>query len=172
MACPYQREHLIIVTDGEVDEEDIRSSDQLMNNNNIKFQFVSVYVVGRGGNLSVGAPFCRGCPNRTIHIIDANTRVNGPSLSLDEIAAYKRLPNISSFSEFKSLYDKLFSTIKAKQLGKKGDNDMMNKLQDLKSRIINSVNETEKNDFENKWNKLYEMALNGVHDFNIGKAGK
>ena len=48
---------------------------------------------------------------------------------------------------------------------------MMNKLQDLKSRIINSVNGIEQNDFENKWNKLYEMTLNGVHDFSIGKAG-
>ena len=48
---------------------------------------------------------------------------------------------------------------------------MKNKLQDLKSRIINNINETEKNDFENKWNKLYEMASNGVHDFSIGKAG-
>ena len=48
---------------------------------------------------------------------------------------------------------------------------MMNNLQDLKSRIINSMNATEKNVFENKWNKLYEMASNGVHDFSIGKAG-
>ena len=49
--------------------------------------------------------------------------------------------------------------------------EVMNYLQELKSRIINSVSGTEKNDFENKWNKLYEMASNGVHDFTIGKAG-
>ena len=168
---PNDREHLIIVTDGEVDENDIKESDKFMNDNNIKFKFVSVYVIGTEGNLSVGAPFCRGCPNRTIHVINENERVKGPSLSLDEIEAFNKLSNINSFSEFNSLYDKLFSTIKAKQLGKKGDNDMMNKLQDLKSRIINSVNGIEQNDFENKWNKLYEMASNGVHDFSIGKAG-
>ncbi len=59
--------------------------------------------IGTGGNLSVGAPFCRGCPNRNIHIINENERVNGPSLSLNEIASYNKLPNISSFSEFISL---------------------------------------------------------------------
>ena len=85
-----------------------------MNDNNIKFEFVSVYVIGIGGNLSVGAPFCRGCPNRTIHIINKNERVNGPSLSLNEIESYENLPNISSFSEFISLYDNLYSIIKAK----------------------------------------------------------
>ena len=46
-----------------------------MNDNNIKFKFVSVYVIGTGGNLSVGAPFCRGCPNRTIHVINENKSV-------------------------------------------------------------------------------------------------
>ena len=127
----------------------------------------SVYVIGTEGNLSVGAPFCRGCPNRTIHVINENERVNGPSLSLDEIAAFNKLSNINSFSEFNSLYDKLFSIIKIKLLGKDEDSEVMNYLQELKSRIINSVSGTEKNDFENKWNKLYEMASYGVHNFNI-----
>ena len=46
-----------------------------MNNNNIQFKFVSVYVIGTEGNLSVGAPFCRGCPNRTIQIINEKKRI-------------------------------------------------------------------------------------------------
>ena len=82
-ACPSHREHLIIVTDGHVGEYDIRESDKLMNQYNIQFKFVSVYIIGSGGNLSVGAPFCRGCPNRTIHVLSATNRINGPSLSLD-----------------------------------------------------------------------------------------
>ena len=170
-ACPTHREHLIIVTDGEVSESDIRQSDNLMNQYNIQFQFVSVYVIGTYGNLSVGAPFCRGCPNRTIQVISANQRINGPSLSLDQIAAYKSIPSINSISEFNSKYDKLFSVIKAKQLGKNGDDNMKKQLLELKSRLINSVNGKQKNDFEEKWNKLYDMANNGVHDFKIGTAG-
>jgi hypothetical protein len=73
-ASPTHREHLIIVTDGKVSESRIKESDKLMNQYNIKFEFVSVYVVGTGGNLSVGAPFCRGCPNRTIQVLDENTK--------------------------------------------------------------------------------------------------
>ena len=142
-----------------------------MNDNNIKFEFVSVYVIGIGGNLSVGAPFCKGCPKRRIHIINKNERVNDLSLSLNEIASYKKLPNISSFSEFISLYDDLYSIIKAKQLGKKCDNDMKNKLEGVKSRIFNSLNEEQKKIFEEKWNKLYEMITKDVHDYTIGTAG-
>ena len=95
---------------------------------NINFQFVSVYVVGNGGNLSVGAPFCRGCPNRTIHVLDASKRVNGPSISLDEISAFKNITNINSVSEFNAKFKLLHFAIKAKQLGKSGDTDMKNKL--------------------------------------------
>ena len=54
-SCPNEREYLIIVSDEEVSESDIKESDKFMNN--IKFKFVSVYVKGTGGNLSVGAPF-------------------------------------------------------------------------------------------------------------------
>jgi hypothetical protein len=171
IACPSHREHLIIVTDGEVYESDIKECDKLMAQYNIQFQFVSVYVVGSGGNLSVGAPFCRGCPNRTIHVLSAIKRINGPSLTLDEIAAFNSIPNINSISEFDSKYDKLYSAIKAKQLGKNGDNDLMNKLVALKNRIINGLSGTKKTEFEAKWNKLYEMASHGVHDFKIGTAG-
>ena len=85
-----------------------------MNDNNIKFKFVSVYVIGTGGNLLIGAPFCRWCSNRTLYIINENERVNIPFLSLNEITSYNKLPSISSFSEFISLYDNLYSIIKAK----------------------------------------------------------
>ena len=89
LACPTHRDHLIIVTDGSVSEKDIDITDKLIQENNIKFKFVSVYIIGPDGDLSVGAPFCRGCPNRTIHVIDANTRKKVSSLSLEEL---KSLP--------------------------------------------------------------------------------
>ena len=46
VSCPNEREHLIIVTDGKVSESDIKESDKFMNDKNIKFKFVSVYVIG------------------------------------------------------------------------------------------------------------------------------
>ena len=169
--CPNHREHLIIVTDGVVSESYIKGSDFLMSQYNIQFKFVSIYVIGRDGNLSVGAPFCRGCPNRTIQIIDENTRIKGPSLSLEEISAFKQFDNINSFEQFNNLYEKLHSVIKAKQLGKDADNDLINKLDLLRGRIIKNLNEPQKNDFEDKWKKLHEIAEKGIHDFKIGTAG-
>ena len=91
--CPDQREHLIIVTDGEVSEKYIKNSDQLMSKNNIEFKFVSIYVIGNNGNLSVGAPFCRGCPNKTIQILDKE-RIKGPTLSLDDLNTFKKINTI------------------------------------------------------------------------------
>ena len=171
-ACPSHREHLLIVTDGCVGEYSIKKSDQIMQQNNIQFKFVSVYIIGTGGNLSVGAPFCRGCPNRTIQVINSNNRIKGPSLSLDEIKAYDQMSSINSVSQFNSIYDKLYSAIKAKQLGKRANQEIINKLNSLKSRLINTVSGQAKTDFENKWNELYKFASEGIHDFTIGTAGK
>ncbi len=44
-------------------------------------------------------------------------------------------------------------------------------LQKLKIRIINNIDSSQKSDFEEKCKQLYDMALNGVHDFKIGTAG-
>lgn len=170
--CESHREHLIIVTDGEVGETSIKQNDTLMNQFNIHFQFVSIYVVGTGGNLSVGAPFCRGWPNRTIHILSASKRINGPTLSLEEIDAFNSISKINSIDEFDKKYDKLSKAINAKQLGKNRDKDMEQKLRALNIRIIKTVKDPKKTDFEQKWEKLFEMDNNkGVHYFKIGTGG-
>ena len=168
---PEYREHLIIITDGDVDESKIKKSDELMKQYNIKFKYVSIFIIGDEGNLSVGAPFCRDCPNKTVQILYPDKRINGPSLSLEEIAAYKSIPNIKSKEEFDTKYEKLNLIIKAKQLGKDGDDDMKKILMDLKNKLIDNLNQEEKMDFEKKWNILYVMAEKGVHNFDVGTAG-
>ena len=170
-SCPSHREHLIIVTDGQVSEDCIKRSDELMKTYNIKFQFVSVYVIGKDGNLSVGAPFCRGCPNRTIQVLDPNHKIKGPTLTIDEIKVFDSISNINSISIFNSKFKQLHSVIKAKQLGKDGDTDLQKKLKELNERIINNLSGDVKADFEKKWNELNEMATKGIHDFKIGTAG-
>ena len=45
---------------------------------------------------------------------------------------------------------------------------MKNKLEGVKTRIFNSLNEEQKKIFEEKWNKLYEIVTKGVHDYRIG----
>ena len=45
--------HLVIITDGEVEHQIIYSADLEMKNVNYTFDFVSVYIIGPNGNLSV-----------------------------------------------------------------------------------------------------------------------
>ena len=82
---PNHREHLIIVTDGSVSVGDIDECDEFLAKENIKFKFVSVYMIGRQANESVGAPFCRNCPNNNILILDQNNRQKVSSLSIEDI---------------------------------------------------------------------------------------
>jgi hypothetical protein len=82
---PNHREHLIIVTDGSVSSEDIDKCDKFLEKENIKFKFVSVYMIGRLANESVGAPFCRNCPNKNILILDENNRQKISSLRIEDI---------------------------------------------------------------------------------------
>jgi hypothetical protein len=82
---PNHREHLIIVTDGKASSIDISDSDRYLSKENIKFKYVSLYIIGKEGNYSVGAPFCRRCPSRSIIILDQNNRILGPSLSIEEL---------------------------------------------------------------------------------------
>ena len=82
---PNHREHLIIVTDGSASSEDIDECDKFLADENIKFKFVSVYMIGRQANESVGAPFCRNCPNKNILILDENNRQKISSLSIEDI---------------------------------------------------------------------------------------
>ena len=49
------REHLLIITDGEVDYECVQRTTEKLAENNIKFKFVSTFIIGDGDNLSVGA---------------------------------------------------------------------------------------------------------------------
>ena len=72
---PNYREHLIIVTDGSVNSQCIDECDKFLAKENIEFKFISVYMIGRLADESVGAPFCRNSPNKNVLIIDQNNRI-------------------------------------------------------------------------------------------------
>jgi len=66
---PEYRDHLLIVTDGEVDFDCIQKAQEILENTRIEFKYVTLFVIGNGDNLSVGAPFCRNCENIIFGII-------------------------------------------------------------------------------------------------------
>ena len=130
----------------------------------MQYSFVSSYIIGSGGNESVGAPFCRGCPGVTFIIDNYGNERQQASLSKEDQDALKNINSISNWSNFKSKYQNLFNAIRAKMLGNNADNDLMNKLNNLKSRINDAGNEN--SDFNQKFNKLYEMASGKIRDVN------
>ena len=154
---PNHREHLIIVTDGYVNEDEVEKCYNFLLNNNIKFKFVSVYNIGKGVNLSVGFSFCKMSPFRIINILDKNNRIKGPSVDLETFEALEKLDNIS-FEQFNNLYEKLYSAIKFYQLNGNENKVLINKLFSFKKKIIESLSEQQKNNFEEKFKKLFNIA--------------
>jgi len=158
--------HLIIVTDGCVDVDDITNCDNYLKENNIQFKYVSTYVIGSKGNLSVGAPFTRGCANQTINILTYGKPEVKFQLSEKALKTIEKINEIQNYEEFRELYGKLSNIIIAKMLGKNADEELKMQLNNLKDRIQTSPilqnNQTLKNKFESQWKRLYDMANGNI----------
>ena len=149
-------EHLIIVTDGQVSEGSINESDKRVRIYGLQYRFVSTYIIGSGGDEFVGCPFSRGCPGET-YIIDQyeNEKIQA-SLSKESQQELKNIDSINNWNIFKLKYENLFNAIRAKCLGRNADEELKDKLNNLKNRIKDAKNE--ENDFIVKFIKLYKMA--------------
>ena len=149
-------EHLIIVTDGEVSTSDIDESDRRVQEYGWQYSYVSTYIIGSGGNESVGCPFSRGCPGIT-YIIDNNgNEKQQASLTKEDQNALSNIGSISNWDTFNKKYQNLYNAIRAKCLGRNADSDLKNKLNSLKSRVTDAG--SNQNDFNTKFNNLYRMA--------------
>jgi len=155
-------EHLIIVNDGKVYEKDIDLCDKLVQKYDIQFSYASVYIIGDDRNESVGCPFCRGYPGSTIKKCNNGTEKKLASMSLEDKKELKNINNINSWNSFKDKYENLFNAIRAECLGKEKNEDLKKKLDSVKSKI--SDYGAEKEDFEIKFNKLYDMADGKIRD--------
>ena len=156
-------EHLIIITDGSVNGGSIDRSDSKMKSNNIHFKFVSTYIIGSGGDRSVGAPYCRGDPSVTYIYRSETDYEKLASLSHRQIDLYQNFHKISSYSEFISKYDDLKLVIEAQMYGRNRDSDLINRLESMKKVILSKPINTQQNkDFLEKYEILYRMADGGL----------
>ena len=161
-------EHLIIVTDGQVGTNDIDESGIRVEKYGLQYSFVSTYIIGSGGDESVGCPFSRGCPGVTYIIDQYGNERQKASLSQEDLKVLNNIDSINHWIDFKSKYNNLFNAIRAKCLGRNADSDLKNKLNNLKSRITDVG--SEQNDFTNKFNKLFDMANGKLRDVNAAIA--
>ena len=168
----YGLDHLIIITDGSVNSNSIDNSDKKMKNNNIHFKFVSTYIIGSGGDRSVGAPYCRGDPSVTYLYRSESSFEKLASLSHAEIQLLNSFTQIRSYSEFNSKAEDLRKVLEAQMYGRNSDSNLISKLNTLKSNILNqSLSQQQKDDFMNKYNILYQIcngALRGGGSLKFG----
>ena len=165
-------EHLVIVTDGSVDSGCIDASDAKMKDINEKFnfhfKFVSVNIISSDGDYdrTVGAPYCRGDPSVTYIYSEENKEPEKlASLSNEQIALIDDFYKISSYNEFISKYEKLGFALEAQMYGKNADTDLLNKLTTMKNNILNSsLSTTEQNDFNKKYESLFNMCNGGLRN--------
>ena len=161
-------EHLIIVTDGQVDESSIDESDRRVKQYDLHFKYVSSYIIGSGGNETVGAPFCRDCPGITYLIDNYGNEKIQASLNREDQKALENIDSINNWVDFKAKYINLFNAIRAKCLGRNADEALKQKLINLKARITDAGNE--QNEFEQKFKKLFDMANGRIRDVNADTA--
>ena len=156
-------EHLVIITDGSVNGGSIDRSDNKMKSYNIHLKFVSTYIIGSGGDRSVGAPYCRGDPSVT-YIYNSETSFEKlASLSHQQINLYQNFDKISSYSEFISKHDDLKLVIEAQMYGRNKDPDLVRRLEYMKNNILSkSLTQQQKDDFMEKYNLLLKMAEGGL----------
>ena len=152
-------EHLLIVTDGCVNGASIDRADLKMKSSGILFQYVTTFVIGSGGDLSVSAPYQRGCPNKTFVIRNNDEMKPVSFLSSDDLNALQSIHNISDYNKFVDCYDNLLNAITAMTLGTTGNPDIKGELSSLNERVINSeINDVQKEDFNKKLNILIKMS--------------
>ena len=149
-------EHLIIVTDGQVDTSKIDLSDKLVKEYKLKFSYVSSYLINlhNDANESVGCPYSRECPGITYIINKDGTEKTLATLTQEDRNNFININNINNLNDFNLKYDSLYRAIRAECLGKEKDQNLENKLISLENKI--GVND---NEFKKKINIL--KKLNG-----------
>ena len=162
--------HLIIITDGNVNQNDILFADEKMKKINYKFDFVSVYILGNQEDLSVGAPFCRNTPNKTMAKKSGDEKYKELlTLSKIDIETLENIKNYYNYNEFKNNYEKIFNAVQAKCIGT-CDGDLKKKLEIMFDNIIKNNNNIDKEFIENSKKALIGMTEGSIkNSFTLDK---
>ena len=122
--------HLIIITDGCVSENDIISSDKAMNQIRYNFEYVTVFIIGKDGDLSVGAPFCRNTPNKTL--IKENGLLEFKeiiTLSKENIKTLKEIDKYDNYIDFMNNFNKILNAVQAQCIGTSENKELESKIE-------------------------------------------
>ena len=154
-------EHLVIVTDGDVTNDEIDKSDLKFKEYNLHFSFVSTFIIKTGDqvlNESVGCPYSRNCPGFTYIIDEKGNQKEQASLLKEDLDIFDNLDKINTYEEFQKKFWNIYRVVRAKCLGKNADDELKSKFYNFKKRI--KVPENNKNDFDERISQI-EFMING-----------
>jgi len=163
--------HLVIVTDGQVDQQDILKADLRMKEINYDYDYVSVYVLGDNSDLSVGSPFCRNIPNKTFSKKEKDSGYTELStLSREDIYTINHLEEYADYDNFMENYEKLFNAFQAKCIGTSENNELENNLNFVINKIIEKNQIKDRRLFDERKNVLIGMTKGSLRNaFTIDK---
>ena len=153
------REHLIIVTDGKLRYYNSNKSLTIIKENNINFKFVTTFIIGKSGNLSISLPYCKNSPHIIYLIEEENSKKHLVNILSEDIIILSRIHKHNfNYEQFIDNYEAIYRAIEAKMIGADTDYVLIKDLYLIKKTIKNSIPSNELNDFNEKWNKLKKMA--------------
>ncbi len=159
-------EHLIIVTDGDVKNEEVDKSDEKVKEYDLKFSFVSTFIIKTGDeelNESVGCPYSRDCPGLTF-IVDKEGNVKEQASLMDEdIEIFNNLNQINTFDDFKTKFENIKRVVRAKCLGRNANDELIKMFSEFKKNMKDINNNKE--EFNKKMKEIEDMIKGGLRDF-------
>lgn len=158
-------EHLIIITDGDVKQEEIDKSDALIKEYDLHFSFVSTFIIDTGDikSESVGCPYSRDCPGFTYVVDSQGNQREIASLLEEDIQIFNNLNKIQTYNDFFLKYGNIYRYVRAKCLGKNADEELKTKFINFKKRI--KVQKEKEEDFKNKMKEIEFMVNGGLRNF-------
>ena len=174
------KEHLIIVTDGSVDQNEIDKSDELVNKYNINFLYVTTFIINNGfpaileeylkynylpaqllepikikSDLSVCCPYCRKCPSITYNIKGENEIETLFNLASSELNICKDIDNICTLQKFVDNYDQLLNGFKKITHNQSNIDNLGKMIDSLYLRVMRNISTSEQQRyFEDRFNDL------------------
>lgn len=133
-------EHIIIITDGHVDCGSIQKTDDIINRNDIHFDYATVILIEpsdsnwKQDQLSVGIPFCRSCPCDLITI----SKTGEEKITIQnqiEISALSTIEYINKVDEFVEKFNHIHRALQVRMMGINEDLQIKEKIEQLRHRL-------------------------------------
>ena len=140
--CPYILRtqfagHLIILTDGEVDNSEVDKLDRDISRLHIAFTRVTAHFVkiGRGVfNVAVTAPFTRNCPHEIIHHVQGLAQAQ-LAVTEEDFGSLSLLDSLQTQEEFFGVYEALERAVVARTMRREKDTALHDKITRMQKRV-------------------------------------